>query len=104
MSGKPDFDVGDVVVCVAGNCGAACHAGDKPSELVEGRAYRVAGLVPPELYHGDCVFGVHLVEMPPRSARDGGYCAARFRKVRPASDEFTRQMRSLRPIKAREDA
>lgn len=91
MSGKPDYDVGDLVECIYAPNG----------HLSVGSVWRALELFPPQRMYGGVSWGVTINGPMPA---DGVWFAHAFRKIRPASDEFTRQMRSLRPIKAREDA
>ena len=81
-----DWQVGDLAVCVDARPNPRC--GHRPSPLVEGKVYRVAGIDPyPErhaLYGMDT--GLFLRGMR-SAANSGGFAASRFRKIRPDEHE-----------------
>ena len=91
MSG---FAPGDVVVCVDAGPSKERRWQGKPNLLVRGRAYAIRDVL--EL-SGEV--GLRLVGVTCHSWRgiEWGFAASRFRKIDPASDEFTEQMRALRP-------
>lgn len=97
-----DFAPGDVVVCVdAGDLGVGSR---NVGLLSEGRLYRVARVTPPYPWSsGDFCYGV-VVEGVRSYNFDGSFHPRRFRKIRPASDQFTRQIRACKPIKEKEPA
>ena len=88
-----DFAPGDVVVCV--NAGHLVETDQVAPQLVEGRHYRIVKLLLAPDGLGVEVFGVS-------SAAPYGFASERFRKIRPASDEFILEMRALKPIRHRE--
>jgi hypothetical protein len=100
-----DFAPGDVVVCVD-DSPCRCCGDDIAIRL--GTSYRVArayvGLNRPT---GKRFLSLRLVGVDnssPHHWQERGINAARFRKIRPADESFTRQMRALRPIKTRVEA
>jgi len=84
-----DFKIGDVVVCInASNL----HPLDAPGSIVRGRHYRVHGFA-----HDDGIFPDGI-----RNWCGEGFRAHRFKKLAKASDEFTGQLRALRPLRVEE--
>ena len=91
MSG---FQVGDVVQCVA-DCDCPYHS-DMPPETMEapemiGKVFRVSSLNPET--SASC-FALVVTGLQP-----GPWCAGQFRKIKAADEQFTEQMRALRPVK-----
>jgi len=93
-----DIQPGDVVVCVDASPPKETpvwienHHGYR---LKERASYRVM-TIGPDL-HGFGFLGVRLI------GYDGGWFPERFRKIRPASEEFKQQIKACRPL-VREDA
>jgi hypothetical protein len=84
MSGRPDYDVGDLVVCVDDG-----QRGDFQPPVARGRVYMVANLAAPGTV-SSCgrmtahKWGVFLLGVPLRDA----ISADRFRKIDPKPPEF----------------
>jgi hypothetical protein len=89
-----DFQPGDVVVCVDDSpCTSQSHDHTEPCPWKKGEIGRVISVYK------------YGLELHPRKHPEHTYIAAyRFRKIRPADESFTRQMRALRPIKTKEHA
>jgi len=85
MSGRPDYDVGDVVVCVRMDS----------NPIMIGKVYRAKEFLPPD---SDGDIGVRLFGVRPNTWR-GAFAANRFRKIDAADEAFTRQMRAIKPAK-----
>lgn len=98
-----DIQPGDVVVCVAGKF-SSCPNRSRHLQnltptrrahvsgfLIVGRHYTVTGIA---VKHGEV--GLYLAGSP------HGFCAGRFRKIRPADEQFTQSIRATKPV--REDA
>lgn len=82
-----DFAPGDVVICVNT---APIERDDPITELALGRAYRIA----------DIPWDGLVTLCSPRVPRGYlGYHDWRFRKIDAADEQFTQQMRSLKPVK-----
>lgn len=80
-----DFDPGDVVVCVNTRPWGNHLFRDRPMPLILMRTYRVTEVRRTM---------VAVAEFPKLA-----FLGDRFRKIRPADEAFTRQMRALKPIK-----
>lgn len=87
-----DFAPGDVVVCV--DVDTPNFDGLRPPNLGLGRNYRVTGV-----YAGNTGIGLTLRGVSPAFGRLG-FHAFRFRKLKAADEQFTEQMRALRPVPA----
>lgn len=83
-----DFQVGDFVVCVDASMLPTSH---NETGLTEGRLYRISAI------HSDeqCV---RLFGFIPPPLRSGWHLQLRFRKLPKADEQFTEQMRALRPL------
>jgi hypothetical protein len=100
MSG---FAPGDVVVCVAPEHSTCRHHRTAPNNmllssgvLAVGRSYTVANIIRGKF--GPCgTFGIDLAEV--KSPVSPCFCPGCFRKIDPASDEFTEQMRAIKPVR-----
>jgi len=92
-----DYDVGDCVVCITDDYDRA--EGDELWWAKKGGIYTVAAF-------DDCANGlfVELKEDPYKLDPEAGYRAEDFKKLQKASDEFTEQMRKLKPHKQNVDA
>jgi hypothetical protein len=77
MSGRPDYDVGDLVVCVEA---------DTRMHWI-GRVFVVEQILPPGRYGGSLYkgWGCHLVACERHVA---GWCVSCFRKIDPKPPEF----------------
>lgn len=87
-----DYDVGDVVVCIST---PTCHSAYDIGKVKKGAMYRVDRFV----FGGQAV---HLCGID--WTNPNGMWAHRFRKLPKASDEFTEQMRKLKPNKQKVEA
>ena len=91
MTGRPDYDVGDLVVCVDDGPSRALPAMGEPSGLHLGRVYRVLEALPPDSVSrcGRYRFLNWAVYVsgakPPLNIP---YHAPRFRKLNPKPPEF----------------
>jgi hypothetical protein len=94
-----DFAPGDVVVCVEDRPCDCC--GLKMANIRRRDLYRVEREMPRIGGPGRALV---LSGVPAEPGHPRGYFAPRFRKVRPASESFTRQIRACRPIKTRVEA
>lgn len=90
-----DFAPGDVVVCVDNSLGR--YAPERL--LVTGHIYRIRDShIAPNGEPAVCVEGV-VHPVPYRTGRERGWYPYRFRKLKAADEQFTEQMRALRPAK-----
>ena len=90
-----DYDVGDCVVCV--------DAHSAPM-LRQGGMYRVSAITLVENCYADAgELGVSVEGVKPLPPY-GDFHPRRFRKLPKASDEFTEQMRKLKPHKQKVEA
>ena len=92
-----DIQAGDVVVCVASST-CVCGCASKSPLSVRG-VYRVATVADDS--SGE--IGITLKGVP-APGRHWGFDARMFRKIKPATKEFTTRIKAVRPIKQREDA
>lgn len=85
-----DFQVGDVVVCISDDYERA--SGPESWWPKRGQIYRVAGL-------DHCLNGLFLefAEDPDFGDTELGWAATDFRKLPKADEQFTEQMRAIRP-------
>jgi hypothetical protein len=75
MTGRPDYDVGDLVVCVRAQT---------PNSLNLGKVWRVVGFVPP-----DCAGNLGVLLEGRRSSHPtGAFQASGYRKIDPKPPEF----------------
>lgn len=92
-----DFQVGDVVVCVK-----ARNIDNLPVEKTVstrgliGKIFRINNIASHPSWP---VLGLSLDGFPPSSHPDGLWAHVNFRKLRAADEQFTQQMRSLKPVK-----
>jgi hypothetical protein len=96
MTGRPDYDVGDLVVCVY--VGPSPKS-ETPKELRQGAIYRVERLIyepVQNLLVED--WTVLLIGAHNPHSRYGYYCS-RFRKIDAADETFARQMRAIKPVR-----
>jgi len=92
-----DIQAGDVVVCVKSNvCKCGCSM---QNPLSVGALYRIATIC--SNARGE--IGVTLKGVPAPSPHRG-FSVRMFRKIKPATKEFTTRIKAVRPIKQREDA
>jgi hypothetical protein len=101
-----DIQAGDRVVCVdvSDADGPSALRRKALSRLTLGRAYRVTQVGSAHLIEGPAIglAGVRNSDLLPEW-RDL-WRAHRFRKIRPAEDEFTSLIRKMKPVKAKEEA
>lgn len=89
-----DFKPGDVVVCVDASTRTGPRHVDVCFRLEQGRHYRLSWVG--EFTDGDVA--VELVE-DPDDDWDLAWEGNRFRKIDAADEQFTRQMRAIRPVR-----
>lgn len=96
--GRPDYDVGDLVVCVDDQPNGR---GD-PNPLRFGTCYIVTAMWPPE-QNWPAVWGVSVsnATMPPGLK---GFIAAFFRKIDGAPEIFAQMLRETKPVVEKEPA
>jgi len=85
-----EFQVGDVVVCVDADTPAR-PGYFSPDQIRNGDLYRLSDTFIDEW--GDCIKVAGIVA----HTVNGGFLAARFRKLPRADEEFTRQIRACKP-------
>jgi hypothetical protein len=95
-----DIQAGDVVVCV--DAGPHRSGGGPCRFIKRSNLYRVDRL----WFFDDYAYPSWVVTLVgvPTDTSSGGYGLWRFRKVKPATEEFTARIKAVRPIKQREDA
>jgi hypothetical protein len=95
-----DFAPGDLALCLGKD--AACdECGAENRAPAIGRIYRVASVsMEPHWRHQ----GLALAGVPMGTSISGLWCACGFRKIRPAEESFTEQVRACKPIKHRVSA
>lgn len=94
-----DFQVGDVVVCVDAGPAFGPLSGWIKVPLAVGRYYTVIHIASEVDYEGE--YGVQVAGIGVEELPDFHPCfqARRFRKIDAADEQFTQQMRSLKPVK-----
>lgn len=97
-----DIQAGDVVVCVDDGPDPTVPLG-RPCILIKARNhYRVERVWVSTHYQTAIKYVVLKLAGVPSETVSGGYGVWRFRKVKPATEEFTARIKAIRPI--REDA
>ncbi len=93
MTDRPDFDVGDLVVCV--DDGPCRYTGKLPKTSRRGRAYRVVKMWPPEaMTHPIWAFDAEGDVISPTAPSRACY---RFRKIDKASDDWAAEWEACKP-------
>lgn len=83
MSGRPDYDAGDLVVCVDTTSESRLIAATEMLSM--GQIYRVAGIAwSPMTMTWDAI----LDGVCPERSDTGGFLASRFRRIDPKPPEF----------------
>lgn len=88
-----DIRSGDVVICVDDRANLGGKISDRQSQYIKAsRYYRVIGI-------GFTKRGPGFSLQDVKSPADGFWYEARFRKIPPADEQFTQQMRACRPVR-----
>ncbi len=98
MTDRPDFDVGDLVVCVDdGPSRSPSFPG--PVNITKGAVYRVCEVLPPGVFnragYPTSGWGAMLVGVVEESGV--GFCCTRFRKIDKASDDWAAEWEACKP-------